>query len=100
VLLVVETTSLGQVFVSAQKHQYGLRIRYQPRGINKDPTKTFACETKKIAKTRQKMSSDLRAVLLASVAGAVAGAAVVFYLSPQKSSKSSGVRTIILEKGV
>jgi hypothetical protein len=46
------------------------------------------------------MSSDLRAVLLASVAGAVAGAAVVFYLSPQKSSKSSGVRTIILEKGV
>ena len=40
------------------------------------------------------MSSDLRAILLASVAGAVAGAAVVFYLSPQKSGKASGVRTI------
>lgn len=44
------------------------------------------------------MSSDLRAILLASVAGAVAGAAVVFYLSPQKSGKATGVRTIILQK--
>ena len=46
------------------------------------------------------MSSDLRAILLASVAGAVAGAAVVFYLSPQKSGKANGVRTIILKGSV
>ena len=39
------------------------------------------------------MSSDVRSILFASVAGALAGAAVVFYFSPQKSGKTSVVRT-------
>jgi len=40
------------------------------------------------------MSSDVRSILFASVAGALAGAAVVFYFSPQKSGKTFVVRTI------